>query len=101
MALTVDARVDDALKAAQERRKWTPCLHPRSSVVALEGEGGLWTRLEWPCSSRLRSGGGATVLTAAVRPAWSSPLLDRRDRRKGDRRSRAEARGCGGAEPGC
>jgi hypothetical protein len=38
---------------------------------------------------------------AAVRPAWSSPLLERHDRRSGGRQSVTEGRGCAGAEPGC
>jgi pimeloyl-ACP methyl ester carboxylesterase len=37
-------RVDDTLKVAHEPRKRSSCLHPRSSVAALEGEGRLKTR---------------------------------------------------------
>src|SRR5215472_15857630 len=62
MALTVDARVDNALKAAQERRKWIVLPPPQKQRCRLGGERGLWNRLEWLCISRQRSGGGAPVL---------------------------------------
>src|SRR5215472_7923789 len=86
----VAAQVDGVHGVTRGQRKAIVRLHPEAALPL--GGGALQ-----PSCARPRRG----CTRAAVRPAWSSPSLERQDRRAGDRRPEGEARGCGGAEPGC
>ena len=67
----VAAQVDGALKVAHERRRWIVLAHQEQRCHPIRGGRA--------CSSpAVRRRRGCT--RAAVRPAWSSPLLDRHDR---------------------
>ena len=99
------ARCSSRSRGCSERRRSGESglsgLHPGSSVAASTAMEGPGPHKSGPRCSRsaFRPPRGCT--RAAVCPAWSPPALERHDRRAVDRRSAAEGRGCGEAEPGC